>query len=237
MPLPRPLRDAYDDDWDAPPPRVYFSGVEILHLALGVVGITVAFSLALGGSRGCAGDEFVCADMVDWPTLLQLLPYSAAVVLPAFILHELAHKIVAQQKDMWAEFRANYFGLTGGIILTALFKVLLSVPGAVYIVGNATRRDVGVISIVGPMVNLTIGYAAFLLESIVPPIEVPGATGFGISSLFELIVYANAILAAFNMLPIGPLDGRKVLRWSWIGFIGMWLLIAALILLMLRPAL
>lgn len=224
------------DHWDEPPPRVYFSGVEILHLAFGVVGITIAFSLALGGARGCAGDALVCEDMIDVPRLLALLPYSAAVVLPAFILHELAHKIVAQQKDMWAEFRANYFGLTGGIILTAMFKILLSVPGAVYIVGNATRRDAGVISIVGPMVNLVIGYSAFLLDAIFPGVEIPQADGFGISSLFELIVYSNALLASFNMLPIGPLDGRKVWRWSILGFFGMWLLIVALVMLMLRPA-
>lgn len=228
--------DAYDD-WDEPRPRVYFSGTEVLHLAFGVIGITIAFSLALGGARGCAADEFVCSDMVDWPRLLALLPYSAAVVLPAFILHELAHKIVAQQKDMWAEFRANYFGLTGGILLTALFKILLSVPGAVYIVGNATRRDAGVISIVGPMVNLIIGYTAFILDGFFPGFEIPQADGFGFSSLFELIVYSNALLAGFNMLPIGPLDGRKVLRWSWLGFLGMWALIIALVMLMLRPAL
>lgn len=226
----------HDDDWDAPPPRIYFSGVEMLHLALGVVGITVAFALVLGGRQECRGGALVCEDMVDVDRLLALLPYAAAVVLPAFVLHELAHKIVAQQKDMWAEFRANYFGLTGGLLLTAVFKVLLSVPGAVYIVGNASRRDAGVISIVGPMVNLTLGYAAYLLDFVFPNVDIPSAGEFGVSSLWELIVFANALLAGFNMLPIGPLDGRKVWRWSITGFFGMWALIVALVLLVLRPA-
>ena len=228
---PRP--DADFDAWDEPPPRIYFSGVEILHLALGVVGITVAFALALGGVEH-ACPFFDCLPTINLGRLVALLPYSAAVVLPAFILHELAHKVIAQRMDMWAEFRANYFGLTGGIVLTAMTKFLHSVPGAVFIVGNATRRDAGVISIVGPMVNLVIGYGAFLLSGVLPPIGVTEATGFGLGNLYEVIVVVNAALAAFNMLPIGPLDGRKVLRWSWVGFLGMWALVIALFLLLFQ---
>jgi Zn-dependent protease len=225
------------DDWEYDRPRIYFSGVEILHLLLGVAGITVAFALALGGSKGCPGDELVCVPRVDVPLLLRLLPYAAAVVLPAFILHELAHKVVAQRMDMWAEFRANYFGLTGGVLLTAMFKILLSVPGAVFIYGDADRRDAGVISIVGPMVNLAIGYVALGLDALLPSIAIPSAGAGGIANLYELVVLANAVLAGFNMLPVGPLDGRKVFRWSPLAFFGIWALVAALVLLVLNPTL
>ncbi|HEX2022158.1 MAG TPA: M50 family metallopeptidase [Candidatus Thermoplasmatota archaeon] len=225
------------DDWEYDRPRIYFSAVEILHLLLGVVGITVAFALLLGGSKGCPDDQIVCVPQIDARALVRLLPYAAVVVLPAFILHELAHKIVAQRKDMWAEFRANYFGLTGGIVLTAMFKILLSVPGAVFIYGDADRRDAGVIGIVGPLVNLAIGYVALGLDALLPSVDIPSAGATGIGSLYELIVLANAVLAAFNMLPVGPLDGRKVWSWSPVGFFGMWALIVALVLLVLNPRL
>ena len=204
-----------DDDWDVPPPRIFFSLTEVLHLLASVVVLTLAFALILGGRSG--------SFLPDFGELAALLPYAALAVVPAFILHELAHKIVAQRKDMWAEFRANFLGLLGGLALTALSGFLFAVPGAVHIVGHATRRDSGVISIVGPMVNLFLGYGALLLEPLFGPVRI-GEFG----SFFELVVVLNAILAGFNMLPVGPLDGRKVWAWSKVAFFGMWALVVAL---------
>lgn len=210
-------RDHDDHDaWDDAP-RIWFSWTEILHLAASVVVLTVAFALILG--------DFSLTNL-DFAGLLPLLPFSAIAVVPAFILHELAHKVVAQRKDMWAEFRANFLGLFGGLFLTAFSGLLFAVPGAVHIFGDATRRDSGVISIVGPLVNLFLGYAALILDRMVAPIPVGD-----FASIFEIILLLNGILAAFNMLPVGPLDGRKVWRWSILGFFGVWVLIVALFLL------
>lgn len=213
-----------DDDWEAPPPRIFFSFTEILHLTASVVVLTLAFALMLGARSASP-------PYLDFEAMLRIAPLSALAVVPAFILHELAHKFVAQWKDMWAEFRANFFGLFGGFVLTAASGFLFAVPGAVHIVGNATKRDSGVISIVGPMVNLFIGYGAFLVE---PLFSRPVRVGeFG--NVFDLIIILNAILAGFNMLPVGPLDGRKVLSWSKLAFLGMWLLVVGLVLLYLGP--
>ena len=52
--------------------------------------------------------------------------------------------------------------------------------------------------------------------------------GFSDGAIIEAFVQAwlwgNSILAAFNMIPLGPLDGLKVKRWSepvfWVFFIG-----------------
>lgn len=207
-----------DEGWDEPP-RIFFSLTEVLHLTVSVVILTVAFALVMGARKDFA--------VVDFKALLTLLPYAAAIVVPAFIFHELAHKFVAQHKEMWAEFRANFFGLFGGLALTQLLGFLFAVPGAVNIVGHADKRDAGVISIVGPLVNLVLGYAAILLDAGVK-VKMPGVP-FG--SFWELVVLLNAILAGFNMLPLGPLDGRKVWRWSKLGFFGVWALVAALPLL------
>ena len=208
------MADPYGDAWDDGPARIHFSGREVLHLLASVVVLTLAFSLVLGARN----DDF--SNLVDVGELVRLLPYAAVAVIPAFILHELAHKIVAQRRDMWAEFRANPIGLVGGLVVTALTGFLFALPGAVEIVGHADRRDAGVISIVGPMVNVGIAGLAMALEPLFKPIRV---SDFG--SFFELIVLLNLILAGFNMLPVGPLDGRKVWSWSKLGFFGMWALI------------
>jgi Zn-dependent protease len=206
----------YDDAWDEPA-RITFSWREALDLTLSVVVLSVAFALVL------IGMNYEKLPSLDVGQLLAMLPIAAVIVVPAFILHELAHKIVAQRRDMWAEFRANPFGLVAGIVIPALTGFLFAAPGAVEIVGHADKRDAGVISIVGPLVNVALAAIALVLNGLFRPIPI-GSFG----SLFEIIALLNVILAGFNMLPIGPLDGRKVFRWSVLGFVGMWAIIAGL---------
>lgn len=212
----------HEDDWDDPPPRIFFSLTEVLHLTASVIVLTLAFALVMGARLDPLS--------VDLAALVALLPFAAAIVVPAFIFHELAHKFAAQFKDMWAEFRANFIGLFGGLAATQLVGFLFAVPGAVNIVGRADKRDAGIISIVGPIVNLVLGYSAVVLALFV---EVKMPKSAIADDFWQLVALLNAILAGFNMLPIGPLDGRKVWQWSILGFFGVWALIAALVLLQL----
>src|SRR5688572_6977216 len=103
----------YDDAWDEPA-RINFSWREALDLTLSVVVLSVAFSLVI------IQVNYSNIMEMDFGTLLSTLPIAAVIVVPAFILHELAHKIVAQRRDMWAEFRANPIGLVAGIVIPAL---------------------------------------------------------------------------------------------------------------------
>jgi Zn-dependent protease len=214
----------FEDPWLDEPPRVRFSLVEAMHLLASVVVLTIAFALVLGirsaSSGGPIGFGFQLDPTADVP---RLLLFSALAVVPAFILHELAHKVVAQRMDMWAEFRANPIGLVAGLLVPALTGFLFASPGAVEIVGHADRRDAGTISIVGPLVNLGLAALALLLDPVLPPVRI---AGFG--SYFQLVALLNIILAGFNMLPIGPLDGRKVWRWSKLAFAGTWAFVLGL---------
>lgn len=224
-----PEIDPFDE-----PPRVRFSLTESLHLLASVVVLSVAFAMVLGArcnpDWGGSGFGFALDATANIPVLLA---YAAAAVVPAFIVHELAHKIVAQRKDMWAEFRVNPIGLTGGLVVTALTGFLFASPGAVEIVGRADDRDEGIISIVGPLVNVGLAAIFVLLDFLFPrvPIQGLGTCGFGAlgnNSFFLLIAELNLILALFNMLPIGPLDGRKVWRWSKLAYLGVIVMIAGL---------
>ena len=79
-------------------------------------------------------------------------------------------------------------------------------PGAVMVAGNVSRKQNGMIALAGPASNLAlwgIGLPAFILFQ----------TGVLGTVVFYWMV-ANSILGAFNMLPFGPLDGKKIKNWS-----------------------
>jgi len=126
-----------------------------------------------------------------------------------FLLHELAHKVVAIRFGQIAEFRADYNMLFLAVV-SALAGFLFAAPGAVHHRGRITERENGLISLAGPVTNVALAFV-FL------PLLLAGWFGFFGGILFEigaLGVSLNLLLAGFNMIPFGPLDGKKVLAWS-----------------------
>jgi Zn-dependent protease len=212
-----------------PEPHVHFSRVEVGHLLASIAVLTLGFSFALGGLDGTktsvCGLSFSCTlDGIAWDRVESILPWSAVIVVTSFFLHELAHKVSAQTRDMWAEFRASGYGLVTALLAALVTGVVLAAPGAVHIIGNATKRDSGIISIVGPLVNVALALLAAPF-TLAPPANVPVIAG---QSVFMIVLFVNAFLAAFNMLPIHPLDGNKVWRWSPAAYVGMIVVILGL---------
>jgi Zn-dependent protease len=124
----------------------------------------------------------------------------AGVIALAFILHELAHKLMAQHYGLWSEFRLNPFGALLSL-LTLFSPIKIIAPGAVVIFGSrGTGEKWGKIALAGPLVNI-IQLVVFTI----------------LSPFYPVLGYAaflNAELAVFNLLPFSVLDGRKVFTWN-----------------------
>ena len=185
----------------------HFSKTEIEHLTQAIFAFTIALAfMSVGGIFGA----------LEFPTTFILGGIFWIIPLaPAFIVHEVAHKIVARNYGCWAEFRASPAGLRVGIILAAIFGFFIMAPGAVMVAGNTTRSQFGKIALAGPVSNILLW--ALGLGMVVLGLETTEFTSMingKERGLLYLWCWGNAGLGAFNMIPFGPLDGRKVKTWS-----------------------
>jgi Zn-dependent protease len=97
------------------------------------------------------------------------------------------------------------------------FGFLLAAPGAVMVSGRITERQNGIIAAVGPITNVIIALVAFPIYLLTAGLEQPIAL---IGELARFIVVINLILGGFNMIPVQPLDGSKIIAWSKYAYFG-----------------
>lgn len=184
-----------------------FSDREIRDLAVAWVTLGVAFTVLLNrlviqnvlrGSFGGAAE-----------VLGTTFALSMVTVGVGFLLHELAHKVVAVRFGQVAEFRADYSMLFVALV-GAFVGFLFAAPGAVHHRGRLSAREHGLIALAGPVTNLALA-AGFLAFSLAFPSGILARVG-----TFGLLI--NVLLAGFNMIPFGPLDGKTVLAWNKVVF-------------------
>jgi Zn-dependent protease len=172
-----------------------FSQREVKDLFLAWVLLSIAFAVLFTGAQDLVSEFFVIA-----------LGVSALTAGMGFLLHELAHKFVAQRYGLFAEFKAFYKMIFLAIGL-AFFGFILAAPGAVFIRGAVTRERNGKISVIGPITNIILA-VLFLVPLLL--VEMSGVLWMIFSFGFRI----NALLAIFNMIPVMPFDGAKVIAWS-----------------------
>ena len=195
-----------------------FTGKEIRDLVISFIVIALGFTILY--SNG------------DYSNVTLFFPVVMIGVGAGFIFHELGHKFVAMHYGYYAEYELWPTGLLIALV-SSFFGFIFAAPGAVVIFSNGMEEKTnGIISIAGPIVNIILGLIFFLILGSL------GAFGDFIYTEMGAIVYLicvlgtriNFFLAAFNLLPIPPLDGSKVMSWS----VPIWLVtfaIAALLVL------
>jgi Zn-dependent protease len=187
-----------------PSKKVTTSSTELLHISIAFVVLTVDIAIVETGLVGS-----VAFGGFDPAAVVAGLGFGAAAALTGFLAHELAHKVSAERRGFWAEFRMSPTGLLFSLV-TSLFGFLFAAPGATVIGGMGSAPDWGKTSLAGPALNLVEG--SVFLTAGVALYEFAGH-GSAVTFLI-LLAFINGWFATFNMLPFGPLDGRKVLRWS-----------------------
>ncbi len=139
-----------------------------------------------------------------------------------FLLHEMAHKFMAIRFGYWAEFVKDNTMLLIAVVMAALVGFVFAAPGATVIFSpdgrTVTLKENGIISAAGPVINLVLCalFAALLFL-------VGGVAAIKNGNILAILglagIQINAMLAAFNLLPISILDGRKVIAWNVVVFI------------------
>ncbi len=163
------------------------------------------------------------AGRIDPVLVLLFIGISLVTVGIGFVAHEMAHKFTAMRYGFWAEFRKDNTMLLVAVALAALVGVVFAAPGATVIYdnrafgGGISREQNGKISAAGPVTNLLlcIPFAGLLLYGGMAS----GITGNLASMIGMMGLQVNAMIAAFNMLPVSVLDGKKVLAWNALVFV------------------
>lgn len=144
------------------------------------------------------------------------------IIIPSAILHEYAHGAAAERLgdptarragrltlnpavhvDLWGTILIPFilFVSTGGQYLFAYAKPVPYNPEKL----RNKRWGTAAVALAGPTMNFLLAFAFGLVVRLLPEGSV--ASGF-----LSIIVYANILLGIFNLMPIPPIDGSKVLQ-------------------------
>ncbi|NIZ02334.1 site-2 protease family protein [Thalassospira lucentensis] len=146
-------------------------------------------------------------------------------VLLAVTLHEAAHGFAAK---MFGDDTAQRLGRLSlnpirhiDPIGTILIPALLLITGAPFLFGyakpvpvafqrlNPQRLGVVCVAVAGPLTNVGLAILSILLMVWLPSFS--PAVNDWLATMLNQSIWLNCILAVFNMLPIPPLDGGRVL--------------------------
>ncbi len=144
-------------------------------------------------------------------------------LLVAFTLHEFAHALVATRLG---DSTPRYYGrlslnplrhldLLGSLLLVAFgFGWAKPVPVNAYNLRPTPRAGMGMVSLAGPVTNMLLAFLGGLpfLLGLASPEFLPTTRVLPTPIFFlSQFVLLNIVLAVFNLIPLSPLDGEKVL--------------------------
>lgn len=156
---------------------------------------------------------------LDWSVLTNLL-LSVVPALLCITLHELAHGYVAYRLGDDTAKRAGRLTLNPlrhidimGLVMMVVFKFgwAKPVPVNMWKFKNP-KKGMAITAAAGPIANLIIALVfLFLYGLLFIPLQRLGNAGAWLLEMLYITAYLSIALAIFNVIPIPPLDGSKVL--------------------------
>ena len=163
--------------------------------------------------------------MIDMP------PVGVALVIAILVIslgiHEAAHAWVADKcgdstaRDL-GRITLNPMAHIDPIMTIVLPTILFMTTGFVFggakpvpVVFHNLRsplRDMALVALAGPISNILIGIVLALSVKLTDELGIWSRDALG-TQVLQFGVYLNLLLAAFNMIPIPPLDGSRVMAW------------------------
>jgi len=189
--------------------KIKTSKIELMDITKAWIALSLAFAFVYSGISILNG-TFAKITSFSFLLIFIISFFTAGL---GFLLHELAHKFVAQKYGCQAEFRAFDQMLYLAVGLALLMGFIFAAPGAVMIAGQVTRRENGIISAAGPITNYIIALLFLLFSYLFPAFNMVWITGFNI----------NFWLGLFNMIPFWNFDGKKIWDWNipvWLVMVG-----------------
>lgn len=155
---------------------------------------------------------------------LEQIPYVIITLLVAFTIHELAHAYVAYKfgdNTAAREGRLTFNPLKHLEPIGAIFILMFGFGWAKPVPVNRNnfknpRLNSILVSVAGPISNFILALLGMLIVALLVATNiinmVPGFYASGLITFFNIFISMNIMLGVFNLLPLPPLDGYRIIE-------------------------